>query len=238
MTSSRIFLTAEWRNLLMLNYAVDPALLRPFVPADTELDSFAGKTFLSLIGFQFNRTRVLGFAIPFYQNFEEVNVRFYVRRGEKRGVVFIRELVPKRAVAFVARWAFNEKYLRVPMSHRIETRAGGDIASAEFAWRYGQEQFRMSAETEGAGYFAPVGSESQFITEHYWGYAAQQDGGSLEYEVQHPQWRVWETKRAGFSGDAAGLYGAEIARVLARQPDSAFLAEGSAVTVYQGTRIT
>jgi hypothetical protein len=141
-------------------------------------------------------------------------------------------------VAAVARWAFNEKYLRVPMSHRIETRPDEDIARAEFSWRFGAERFVMSAETEGAGYLAAEGSESQFITEHYWGYAAQTDGGSLEYEVQHPQWRVWKTRQASFSGDATGLYDADIARILAREPDSAFLANGSAVTVSKGTRIT
>jgi len=238
MTRSRTFLTAEWNNLLMLNYAVDPALLQQFVPAGTELDSYDGKTWLSLIGFQFNRTRVLGFAIPFHQNFEEVNVRFYVRRGEKKGVVFIRELVPKRAIAYVARFAFNENYSRVPMSHHIETRANGDVASAEYAWRSGPEKCAMQIETEGPSFLPAEGSESQFITEHYWGYAAQKDGGCLEYEVQHPRWRVWNAKQAGYSGSASRLYGAEIANILARAPDSAFLADGSCVTVSKGFRIS
>jgi uncharacterized protein YqjF (DUF2071 family) len=237
MTSSRIFLTAEWRNLLMLNYAVDPSVLERFVPEGTELDSYDGKTYLSLIGFQFNRTRVLGFAIPFHQNFEEVNVRFYVRRGEKKGVVFIRELVPKRAIALVARWVFNENYSRVPMSHRIETRVSGEVARAAYAWQSGQEQCAMQIETEGPSFLPAEGSESQFITEHYWGYAAQKDGGSLEYEVQHPRWPVWNSKEAGYSGNATNLYGAEFARILTRAPDSAFLAKGSAVTVSKGTRI-
>src|SRR5271165_3471311 len=137
------FLTAEWKNLLMLNYAVDPSVLASFVPSGTELDTFEGRTYISLIGFEFNRTRLLGFRVPFHQSFEEVNVRFYVRRGTRRGAVFIRELVPKRAVAAIARWAFNEKYLRVPMSHRIEMRADGDIAKAEFAWPFGRERFAM-----------------------------------------------------------------------------------------------
>ena len=231
------FLTAEWQNLLMLNYAVDPAMLQRFVPSGTELDSFAGKTYISLIGFQFNRTRVLGFAIPFHQNFEEVNVRFYVRRGEKKGVVFIRELVPKRAIAFVARRVFNEKYSRVPMSHRIEFRADGEVEKATYSWRAGAEQCAMKIETDGAGFLPTAGSESQFVTEHYWGYAAQKDGGCLEYEVQHPRWRVWNAKQASYAGNATGIYGAEIARILSRHPDSAFLANGSAVTVSKGIRI-
>src|SRR5712671_1319624 len=127
----------------MLNYAVDTSLLESFVPPGTELDAFEGKTYLSLVGFEFNRTRVLGWAVPFHQNFEEVNLRFYVRRGLKRGVVFIGELVPRYAVAAIARWAFNENYSCVPMSHRIE---GGN---AEYAWTLGSEHCVMRIETEG-----------------------------------------------------------------------------------------
>src|SRR5580765_7421888 len=146
MADKNRFLTAEWNNLLMLNYAVDPSLLEPFVPAGTELDAFEGKTYLSLVGFEFNRTRVLGFAIPFHQNFEEVNLRFYVKRSSKRGVVFIRELVPKYALAAVARFAFNENYSCVPMSHRIEAR------KAEYTWTRGSERCVMSIETEGESF--------------------------------------------------------------------------------------
>jgi hypothetical protein len=236
----------------MLNYVVDASLLERFVPAGTELDVFQGSTYLSLVGFEFNRSRVFGFAVPFHQRFEEVNLRFYVRRSSKRGVVFIRELVPKCAVAVVARFAFHENYSCVPMSHRIETGADGDVVKAEYAWRLGlwrsgswrsglwrsgSDRCMIRIETEGASFLPPEGSASQFITEHYWGYAAQPGGGCLEYEVQHSQWRVWKAKRAVFSGNAAGLYGAGIAQALTHNPDSAFLAKGSPVTVFQGTRI-
>jgi hypothetical protein len=237
MKPSGIFLTAEWKHLLMLNYSVSPSILQPFVPAGTEIDSFAGKTYLSLIGFEFNRTRLAGIPVPFHQRFEEVNVRFYVRRDEKRGVVFIRELVPKRAVATIARWVFNENYLRVPMSHRIATRPSGEVASAEFAWGSRSSLCAMNLDTEGPGYIPSEGSLSQFITEHYWGYAAQKDGGCIEYEVQHPRWAVWSAKRAGLSGNAAAHYPEFIAKTLADPPDSAFLARGSSVTIFKGKRI-
>jgi uncharacterized protein YqjF (DUF2071 family) len=232
-----IFLTAEWNNLLMLNYAVDAALLQPFVPAGTELDVFEGKTYLSLVGFEFNRSRVLGFTALFHQAFEEVNLRFYVTRSSRRGVVFIRELVPRYAVAAIARLAFKENYSCVPMSHRIEVSAGGDVSEAEYAWGAGPNRCSMRIETEGASFLPPDGSAAQFITEHYWGYTAQPDGGCLEYEVQHARWSVWKATRAAFSGNTAGLYGAEIAQRLMSDPDSAFLAKGSPVTVFKGTRI-
>jgi uncharacterized protein len=231
MTNNNRFLTAEWNNLLMLNYAVDPSLLEPFVPRGTELDAFEGQTYLSLVGFEFNRTRVMGFAVPFHQNFEEVNLRFYVRRSSKRGVVFIRELVPKYAVAAVARLLFKENYSCVPMSHRVEA------GKVEYTWDLGSQRCRMQIETDGEIFVPPEGSLSQFITEHYWGYTAQKGVGSLEYEVQHPPWRVWNAKQAGFSGNADGLYGDKIAQILRREPASAFLAQGSPVTVFNSTKI-
>jgi uncharacterized protein len=231
------FLTAEWKNIVMLNYAVDASLLEPFVPAGTELDPFDGKTYVSLVGFEFNRTQIFGFAVPFHQSFEEVNLRFYVRRASKRGVVFIRELVPRLAVAAVARFAFNENYSCVPMSHRIVARVQSDVTEAEYTWGTRPNRCLMRIEAEGPGVLPVDGSESQFITEHYWGYAAQSDGGCLEYEVQHPPWRVRKASRAEFLGDVTRFYGTEVARVLNRKPDSAFLAEGSRVTVFRGTRI-
>jgi hypothetical protein len=232
MPDNNRFLTAEWKNLVMLNYAVDPSLLEPLVPAGTELDAFEGRTYLSLVGFEFNRTRVLGLTVPFHQHFEEVNLRFYVRRSSKRGVVFIRELVPKYAVALIARSVFKENYSCVPMSHRIES------GRVEYAWKLGSDRCVMSIETEGENFVPPEGSLSQFITEHYWGYTTQKGGGSLEYEVQHPPWRVWKAKQASFSGNAAGLYGAEIAQTLTREPNSAFLAQGSPVTVFKSVRLS
>ncbi len=221
----------------MLNYAVDPFLLERFVPRGTELDTFAGKTYLSLIGFEFNRSRICGVAVPFHQKFEEVNLRFYVRRSSKRGVVFIRELVPKVAVAAVARIAFNENYSCVPMSHRYEVCGERGGVEAEYGWGLGPDRCLMRIETEESSFLPPEGSLSQFITEHYWGYAAQSRNGCLEYEVQHSRWLVKNATRAEFSGKVDRLYGAEIAQALEREPDSAFLAEGSPVIVFKGKRI-
>ncbi|HEY2858653.1 MAG TPA: DUF2071 domain-containing protein [Terracidiphilus sp.] len=231
------FLTAEWKHLLMLNYAIDPAMLAPLVPAGTELDSHEGTTYLSLIGFEFNRTRLRGVKVPFHQSFEEVNLRFYVRRGDRRGVVFIRELVPKFAVAAMARVVFNENYSSVPMSHRIGLDVNGNVIAAEYAWGRKTDRCAMRFETESKSYVPPPGSLSEFITEHYWGYAAQKNGSSLEYDVKHPQWRVRSAERCGFSGDATRVFGAQFAEVLRRTPDSGFLAEGSEVTVFRGVRL-
>ena len=233
--TQRTFLTAEWKNLLMLNYAVDPFSLRQYVPAGTELDEFDGKTYVSLIGFEFNKTRVLGRSVPFHQSFEEVNLRFYVKRSGRRGVVFIGELVPKFAVTAIANFVYGERYSCVPMAHRIEI--VGERTIAEYSWGSGSDRSQISAETRSEYYLPQEGSLSQFISEHYWGYASQRNGGTVEYQVEHPQWMVRDAERARFSGDAEKYYGAEFAKVLERPPDSAFLAEGSAVTVFKGARI-
>ncbi len=231
-----VFLTAEWRHLVMLNYQVDPALLAPLLPAATELDFHRGRAFVSLIGFRFLRTRVLGFAIPFHQDFDEINLRFYVRRvagGEvRRGVVFVREIVPKIAIAAVARFAYNEKYVARPMRHHVDPGR-----AAEYGWREGGVDNKIGVECTGEAQPLVEGSEEQFIAEHYWGYSAQRDGGCVEYEVRHPSWKVWTATRSYFEGDRARCYGHAFGQVLGRAPDSAFLADGSAVTVSRGRRI-
>jgi uncharacterized protein YqjF (DUF2071 family) len=232
----RAFLTAEWRYLAMLNYRVDPGLLIPRVPAGTKLDLFDGKAFVSLVGFRFLSTRVCGVPIPFHRNFDEVNLRFYVRRLEagavRRGVVFIQEIVPRRAIAAVARLAYNENYRCLPMSHEI-ARSAGELR-VRYSWRLGGRWNHISVAAAGEPRQMADGSEEQFIAEHYWGYCRQPDGRSLEYYVEHPPWRVWDVRQAEFSGDAQALYGPEFSTVLHPPPDSACLAEGSAVRVYRG----
>ena len=223
----------------MLNFSIPPEVLAPFVPRGTVLDAFEGITYVSMVGFLFLDTRVRGLAIPWHRDFEEVNLRFYVRReaeeGWRRGVVFVKEIVPRWAIAKVARWVYNEHYVALPMRHKVERAA--TVHSAEYAWRFGGRWCRLAVRAEGEGRLVEAGSLDEFITEHYWGYAVQRDGGALEYKVEHPKWRVWRAKEAVFECDVAGLYGAGFAEALMTQPASAFLAEGSAVTVYGGRRI-
>lgn len=225
----------------MLNYEVDCKLLMDYVPPGTVLDSFDGRTYVSLVGFQFRRTRLFGsLRIPYHSDFEEVNLRFYVRRRddneeERRGVVFIAEIVPKWAVAHVARLAYGENYLCFPMKHRVSS--DGPSKTAEYAWRVNGDWCKVYASTSAAPALAPADSLEQFITEHYWGYSKKRNGHSLEYRVSHMPWNVWTSTAAGFEGDATGLYGPELGKVLQRRPDSAFIAEGSPVLVFAGETI-
>jgi len=233
------FLTAEWRYLAMLNYEVDPGLLRNLVPVGTELDCWNGRTFVSLVGFRFLRTKVLGIAFPFHRDFDELNLRFYVRRqcgGEtRRGVVFIREIVPRWVIAAVARNFYNERYVALPMKHNIQQ--DDSRTTVEYQWKIRKSWNTLSLTANGDPLIPEPGSEEEFITEHYWGYAAQRGGSCVEYQVQHPQWRVWTTTDARFDGCMKEFYGNDLNAVLTQSPASAFLAEGSAVSVHRGRRL-
>jgi len=236
-----LFLTAEWRDLVMLNYQVAPARLQALVPRGTELDAFEGRMLVSAVGFRFLRTRIFGaLPVPFHSNFDEVNLRFYVRRPDasgnlRRGVVFIREIVPRRAIALVARIAYNENYSCYSMRHDVKRDVAG--IRVEYEWRLGGKWLALRAEAEGEPALPAENSIEQFISEHYWGYSRQRDGGTVEYQVAHPQWGVWRSTKAELNGDGAAMYGAAFDEALAREPDSALIADGSSVSVFAGRRI-
>ncbi|MGN6392619.1 MAG: YqjF family protein [Gemmatimonadales bacterium] len=227
----------------MLQYEVEPGLLQPLVPRGTELDRWNGRTLVSIVGFRFLDTRILGAPIPLHRDFDEVNLRFYVRRRDagawRRAVVFVREIVPRRAIALVARLWYNEPYIALPMRHMIDMDRAeqGEAGRVTYEWRRNGEWEGLQVETGGYGMCPTAGSEEEFVSEHYWGYTIQRDGGSLEYEVTHPPWRVWAATRAEFRCDAGPLYGLGFGRVLEVPPRSAFVADGSAVAVYRGRRL-
>lgn len=237
-----LFLTARWEDLVLLNYSCPVHVLKPLVPRGTSLDVWKGEALVSLVGFMFRDTRVLGRRVPFHRTFEEVNLRFYVRRttpsGEtRRAVVFVRELVPRHAIAAVARWVYNEPYLAMPMAHRcaLDEAEGG---AASYFWWYRGDQFVLTADAAGPARLPAPGSEAAFITEHYWGYTRQRNGDTLEYQVEHPSWPIWEATSASLSGPVSLLYGSAFGEVLSRPPRSVFLAAGSAVSVHHGVRLT
>jgi uncharacterized protein YqjF (DUF2071 family) len=241
-----VFLTAEWRHLVMVNYEVPVPLLEELVPRGTVLDLWQGRALVSVVGFRFLRTRLLGIPVPFHRNFDEVNLRFYVRRelpdGEvRRGVVFIRELVPRRMIAWVARLAYNEPYRAVPMRSEIPAAPPAPPGSFRYVWRRrtpaGRRWERLEARALDQATFPAGESEPRFITEHYWGYTSQRDGGTIEYEVRHPPWRVHVAEAPQLSADVASLYGLPFAKPLAAAPRSAFVAEGSPVSVFWPRRL-
>lgn len=223
----------------MINYEVDPPILEPYIPSGLELDLWQGKALVSLVGFIFLNTRIKGFSIPYHRDFEEVNLRFYTKRvhpdGWRRGVAFIKEIVPKTAIAFIARLLYNENYVKHPMSHNIQYHA--DSIHVDYQWKINGVWQKIGINCHGAPFIPPQGSEAEFITEHYWGYSKQKRNSTMEYQVKHPQWRIWTPDEMEISIDAKSNYGDAFAPFLEKSPVSAFLAEGSAITVSRGQHL-
>lgn len=227
------FLKAEWRKLVMVNYEVSPELLKSYVPGGTELDFFRGKCYVSLVGFMFQNTKLLGIKVPFHVSFEEVNLRFYVRRKEgahwKRGVVFIKEMVPKPAITFVANTIYKEHYETVRMSHQWLN--SGDHLDVRYSWKkQGQPQY-MQVSVQNTPIPMAVGSEEQFIAEHYWGYSKGPNNLTVEYEVKHPSWQVYPIKSHEVKVDFELNYGVHFGDLNMVKPASVLLAEGSVISV-------
>ncbi|MBX7166365.1 MAG: DUF2071 domain-containing protein [Pirellulales bacterium] len=242
-TNQRPFLTARWQWLLMLNFEAPVEALTAWAPRGTEIDTWEGRTYVSLVAFRFLDTIVRGLPIPFHRHFDEVNLRFYVRRqgpeGWRRGVVFVKEIVPRWAIAAVARLIYNENYVARPMGHELALRDGlpKPGSTVAYNWRQGSRVSRLAAVVAGGPAPLLPGSQAEFIAEHYWGYARQRDGGTMEYRVEHPPWRVLPIEQPRCEIDAADEYGQPFAAWLERPPVSAFLAEGSPVVVRRGVRL-
>ncbi len=257
-SARREFLSARWHLLAMLNWEIDPHVLEPLVPRGTGLDFHGGRTFVSVVGFLFRETRLLGMPIPWHRHFEEVNLRFYVRReaaGEvRRGVAFIKEIVPRWAIAQTARVCYNEPYVALPMRHEVSGPAASVLTAearvqhsgfrvqdgagkVSYGWRLYGHWNSLAVEYEGRPAPLSSGSHEEFIAEHYWGYCRQRDGGTVEYQVEHPPWNVWRVASATLDCDAAALYGPQFADLLSQPPTTAVLADGSAVAVMRPTRV-
>ncbi len=227
------FLNAEWRKLAIANYAIDQKVLSKYVPPGTELDIWENKCFVSLVGFMFLNTKLLGVKIPFHVHFEEVNLRFYVRRFEngswKRGVVFIKEIVPKPALTFVANTLYNEHYETLPMHHEWEQ--GDTDRTVQYQWKKDNQwhSFKVTADLESSE--IGEGSETEFITEHYWGYAKVNEKTTNEYEVTHPKWRQYQVTNFEIAVDFGAVYGSDFECLNRMKPKSVMLAEGSEITV-------
>jgi uncharacterized protein YqjF (DUF2071 family) len=226
----RPFLTARWANLILAQYAVPAGRLRPFLPPGVELDSWRGEHFVSLVGFQFLDTRVLGVSWPGYRAFPEWNLRFYVRRDDQRGVCFIREFVPSRFVASVARLVYNEPYRSAPMGMAIKDQP--DAVAAEYAVAWGGRTHTLWAVGAKPGAPPAAGSADDFFLNQAWGYGVSRRGRCIRYEVTHPEWDVYPVRDYRIDVDWAALYGPAWADLNGRDPASVYLAAGSAVSVY------
>lgn len=231
-----VFLTAEWRKLIMVNYRVDPSLLRPYLPAQTELDLFQGECLVSLVGFLFLHTRLLGISIPWHGSFEEFNLRFYVRRYDgktwKRGTVFISEIVPKYTIPLVANTLYREHYVRYPMKSAIAV--DQDRLNVSYSFRIRGHWNTLAATASPHAQLLSPGSLEEFITEHYWGYNRWDDHRTLEYAVEHPPWMCYPVNDIKVDIRMEDAYPQPFVKPLDGPPHSALLAEGSPIIVRKG----
>lgn len=229
-----VFMTASWNHLIMANYAVDPELLRPYLPGKTELDSFDGEYYVSLVGFLFDDVRLRGWRIPFHTRFPEVNLRFYVRYKEngiwKRGVVFISEIVPKPAISWVANTIYKEHYSTMPVKQQFSKQA--DQLTVGYTWKKKEVEHHLYVKADPvARPLAATGFE-EFITEHFWGYSGKPGGKTVEYQVAHPRWNIFPLREHRVQCDFGQLYGSGFAFLNQQAPVSVFLAEGSPVQIF------
>jgi uncharacterized protein len=233
------FLTAEWRKLAMVNYSVDKAILEGYVPKGTELDLWEDTCYVSLVGFMFLNTRLKGMAVPCHGNFEEVNLRFYVRYKEheiwKRGVVFIKEIVPRPALTLVANRIYKENYQTMPMKH--EWLITDNSLRVEYSWRKKQWN-KLGVVVETHALEIGEGSEEEFITEHYWGYTKINDKTTSQYEVQHPRWSAYPVRSYEVDVNFSDVYGRQFSFLKDLAPKSVMLAEGSTIALKAGSVIS
>lgn len=224
----------------MLNYEVDPEILKPYLPAYTVLDLWQGKALVSMVGFLFEDTRVLGIKWPWHINFEEVNLRFYVRHFDgkewKRGAVFISEIVPKTLIAIIANNLYKEHYTALPMRHSIRPAAHSHTKFL-YEWKLKGNWNKLGATVNNIAEPIRSGSPEEFIFEHYWGYNSWGDTITMEYQVEHISWEVNQVLDVIFETDVAELYGREFVPYLNVKPFSAFFAKGSEIGVRMGAKL-
>lgn len=233
------FLSAKWKNIVMANYIIDKSLLSKYLPKYPELDIWNNKCFVSLVGFMFLDTKLVGIKFPFHINFEEVNLRFYVTYNDginiKRGVSFVKEIVPKFAISSIANILFNEKYVTMKMKNKLEI--NNNNLSVDYLWKYNSNWNKIGVECENQKYELESNSLEEFISEHYWGYTKYNNDITIEYEVQHPKWKYYKVNNFEINVNFCELYGKEFSFLEKQEPISIFLADGSDVNVSFGRKI-
>lgn len=225
------FLVAHWENLVVASFKADKQLLQPFVPRGTELNDWNGDYYMSLLGFQFSRARFCGIPSPFYRRFEELNLRFYVRQkvksGWRKGVVFIKEVIPSKLVGCIAKWLYHENFAALPMHHHIYT--GNDGRHTEYYWEQESKPGYLKLCSQLQPEPAVPGSLPAFIHDHYIAFTKTKKH-SYTFDIQHPDWNIYPALSFEMQLDAVALYG-EAFRDAFSQPATAFLLDGSKTNV-------
>lgn len=216
---------------------MDPALIAHLAPRGLEPDTRDGRAFASLVAFDFLDTRVLGVRILGHADFPEVNLRSYVVEpgSGRRGVFFVRELVPRRAIVWVARTIYNEPYSHARMSSRVaRTDASLEV---RHEWTVDKRASSLMIRADVGAAVPDERSEAHFFKEHQWGFGRDRRGRTLMYEVHHPVWATHVVRETAINVDFGTLYGSEWAPLTNAAPHSVMLAAGSAVQVHNAKKL-
>lgn len=217
----------------MANYEVSRDVLTSYLPHGVELDDYEDKFFVSLVGFMFKQTSLFGIPVPFLGTFEEINLRFYVKRVEgdviKRGVVFINETVPYKAVAWVANKLYKEHYIAIPTKNTILF--SDATKNIRYEWKINSAWNHLVVNAINESSPMATGSMEEFIYEHYYGYTKLDSTRSQEYKVAHARWHVNRVIDHTIDCDFEAMYGQDFSFLKHKPPHSVFVAEGSNVDV-------
>jgi uncharacterized protein YqjF (DUF2071 family) len=226
------FLKANWENLIMANYEVEPSILEPYLPKGVELDFYNQKTYVSLVGFMFKKTSLFGIRIPFFGSFEEINLRFYVRKVEgkkiKKGVVFINETVPYKIVAHLANKLYKEHYISIPTRNTIDI---AEYKHINYEWKIKGKWNSIKVQSDTQKYKIEPSSNEEFIFERYFGYTKLSPYSTQEYRIHHPKWLTHKILNQNINCDFGMMYGDAFSNLNNQAPSSIIMAEGSQVSV-------
>ncbi len=235
MSSPKLFLKARWEHLILVTYKVDPDILTQYLHKGLELDTIDGNAFVSVVGFNFLDTTVKGLKVPYHVNFPEINLRFYVKNNHRRGVVFIREFVPRYFISLFANLFYNENYRSVSMNNKL--RINPDKIFAEYGINLSGKKHKISVEAENKPITMPPGSTEHFFKEHEWGFGATRKGESLVYRVEHPIWEVYPIINFENSMDFGMIYGDKWGFLNDEKPYNIAFAKGSQVKVFSAEKL-
>jgi uncharacterized protein len=229
-----MFLSARWENLILLTYAVDPATLTNLLPPGVTLDTIKGNAFVSLVAFDFLETKVKGIKFPFHTNFPEINLRYYVRYKEKRGVMFVKEFVPPSFISLFANLLYNEKYSSATLKSSISK---GDKILLNHTLKYRGKKYELNIEASDKPYMPPEESAEHFFKEHEWGFGTTRSGKPLVYRVEHPFWKIFPVIKFDHNFDFEAIYGKKWASLNEKTPVNITFAEGSEVRIFAAEKL-
>lgn len=200
-------MTQTWHDLLFAHWPVDPRRLRPLIPPEFEIDKFEGCSWVGVV--PFSMTNVAPRGVPAWSRvseFPELNVRTYVRVGDRPGVYFFSLDAGNALAVRAARLLLNLPYFSAAMN---VTRQGDGIwYESRRRDPNGAARFEASYRPTGSAFEASQGSLEYFLTERYCLYHVDRSGRPYRLEIHHRPWALQHATAEiahNTMSDAAGM---------------------------------